>query len=131
MTEPNTEVPSDTPTITLAGKDWPIPKLAPKQNRIVVPGLLKFYKEVPAAGTGAAVSSLTTEQYDNILTVVYTALTRANKIPRLEFDDLEIDTLELFNSLRVIGKQSGLLKDVPADAKPGESEAENPQTGTN
>jgi hypothetical protein len=34
------------PTIRLAGKDWPIPLLAPRQNRLVVPAVSKVTKRM-------------------------------------------------------------------------------------
>jgi hypothetical protein len=34
------------PTITLAGQEWPIPLLAPRQNRVVVPAVSKVTKRM-------------------------------------------------------------------------------------
>ena len=43
LPEPNEQAKSaGAPSIHLAGKDWPIPLLAPRQNRIVVPAVAKI-----------------------------------------------------------------------------------------
>jgi hypothetical protein len=39
------------PVITLAGKDWPIPLLAPRQNRHVVPAVSKVTRRMVALAT--------------------------------------------------------------------------------
>jgi hypothetical protein len=47
MPEPNERAKDgSTPTIHLAGKEWPIPLLAPRQNRIVVPAVAKVTKRM-------------------------------------------------------------------------------------
>jgi hypothetical protein len=51
-TEPNQQMlDGKTPTISLAGKDWPIPLLAPRQNRIVVPAVSKITRRMREIGT--------------------------------------------------------------------------------
>ena len=40
---------SDAPVITLAGRAWLVPKLAPRQNRIVVPALVELIPKILAA----------------------------------------------------------------------------------
>jgi hypothetical protein len=86
------------PTIIIAGRAWRIPLLAPRQNRVVLPGLMRLGKE-PA------------EQYGTLLDIVFAALTRAHpSIAREEFDDWPIATWELVESIPVIAKQTGLLR---------------------
>jgi hypothetical protein len=86
------------PTITIAGRAWPVPLLAPRQNRVVLPGLMRLGKE-PA------------EQYETLLDIVFAALTRAHpSITREEFEDWPIATWELVESIPVIAKQTGLLR---------------------
>jgi hypothetical protein len=86
------------PTITIAGGAWPVPLLAPRQNRVVLPGLMRLGKE-PA------------EQYEPLLDIVFAALTRAHpSITRAEFEDWPIATWELVESIPVIAKQTGLLR---------------------
>jgi hypothetical protein len=43
---PNELAKNSAPTIQLAGLDWPIPLLAPRQNRIVVPAVSKITKRM-------------------------------------------------------------------------------------
>lgn len=87
------------PTITIAGREWRVPHLAPRQNRIVVPALL-------------ALQTCTEQWYDRLLDIVFAALTRAEPaIVRDDFDDWSIATHELIDALPVIAKQTGLMRD--------------------
>ena len=122
---------NNVPTIHLAGRDWPIPKLAIKQNRVVVPLVLKLVPELSQifAAIAAAEQSghtmpqidISEETFDRIATVVYTATTRATPgFARAEFDNLEIDLFELVEALNVVITQSGAFK---RNAAPGEAKA--------
>lgn len=83
--------------IVVAGREWRVPLFAPRQNRIVVPALLRL-------GTAAA------EQYERLLDIVFAALTRANPgIVRDEFEDWPVTTHEILDALPVIAKQTGLM----------------------
>lgn len=116
------DVCSDTPAITLAGREWPVPLLAPRQNRIVVPALLELIPKILRArdeaaargetGSLAQVSRyLDTAAYDRLTEVAFTALTRAHPaLARTEFDDLPIDTFELIAAVRTIALQAGLIR---------------------
>jgi hypothetical protein len=122
-------IPNDTctavPTITLAGRAWAVPKLAPRQNRIVVPALLVLIPKILAArdqadaaderGSFAGLARyLDTQSYDTLATLVFTALTRARPdLAREDFDDMAIDTFELIAAVRTIALQAGLLNVPP------------------
>jgi hypothetical protein len=85
------------PNITIAGRDFPVPLLAPRQNRIVLPGLLSMDDTVE-------------KHFDMLCEVVFAALTRAQ--PHLERDDFEawpVATYELVEALPVIARQTGFL----------------------
>jgi hypothetical protein len=115
------------PTITLAGREWPVPKLAPRQNRIVVPALLELVPKIlrardaaDAAGEKGSYATLAryldTAGYDTLTTLVFTALTRANpSLARESFDDMAIDTFELVAAVVPIARAAGLIR---ADAPP-------------
>jgi hypothetical protein len=93
------------PVITIAGRAWRIPLLAPRQNRMVIAGLM-------ALGRRPEV------QYDTLLDIVFAALTRAHPtLPREEFDDWPIGTYELLDALPVIAKQTGLMRRAPIRAE--------------
>jgi hypothetical protein len=84
------------PIIIIAGREWTIPHLAPRQNRIVVPALM-------ALDTQA--------QYATLLDIVFAALTRAHpEIVRDELEDWPVALHELMTALPVIAKQTGLLE---------------------
>jgi hypothetical protein len=81
--------------IVIAGREWRVPLLAPRQNRVVVSALLRL-------GPRAH------EQYDLLLDIVFAALTRDQpNIVRTEFDDWPIATHELVDALPVIARQTG------------------------
>jgi hypothetical protein len=107
-------------TITLAGQPWPVPTLAPKQNRIVVPALLEVIpriirarSEAPeASGLAQLARYLDTATYDRLAEIAYTALTRANPdLTRVAFDDMPIDTSELIGALNAIARAAGLYRE--------------------
>jgi hypothetical protein len=116
---------SKTASITLAGREWPVPKLAPRQNRIVVPALVELIPKILAARDAAHAAGergsfattaryLDTPGYDTLATLVFTALTRANPdLAREQFDDMAIDTFELIAAVRTIALQAGLLNVPP------------------
>lgn len=137
VTVPNSEVIPPFEMIRLAGKDWPIPLLAPRQNRIIIPKLLALFKKMitqlpPGYQPGDRVSldfiasiEITTEQFDDMTEVVWLALTRAHpRLGRDEFLDWPVPTAELSAALMVVLKQTGHLKLGPGDQ--GEVGAKNP-----
>jgi hypothetical protein len=111
----------DNPVIVLAGKSWPAPPLAPRQNRVVVPALLKLIPRIIEARDEARAAQeadvawlarfVDEPTYDQLATIAYTALTRANpEMKRSEFDDMPIDVFELVGAVFVIARQAGLLR---------------------
>jgi hypothetical protein len=119
MTANNSE---NTPTVTLAGRAWAVPTLAPRQNRIAVPALLALVPkilrardEAEAAGEKGSYATLArtldTESYDTLSTLVFTAITRAHPgLARTEFDDMAIDTFELIAAVAPIARAAGLIR---------------------
>ena len=120
-------VPDDTPssrtpipTVAIAGRKWPVPQLSPKQNRIVVPALLELLPKIirarersgdPGGGMAQLSQYLDTAAYDRLADIAFHALTRAHPdLRREDFDDMPVDTAELFGALSVIALQAGLLK---------------------
>ena len=111
-----------TPIITLAGKELQLPKLAPRQNRIVVPALLelvpkilKARDELDAAGKKGSFVALAryldTGSYDTLAKLVFAALTRGHPaLAREDFDDMAIDTFELLGALVPIARAAGLIR---------------------
>src|SRR5215472_12436180 len=94
------------PTITIVGKEWRVPLLAPRQNRVVVPALLRL-------------ATRREEQYDLLLDIVFAALTRGHPgIVRDDFEDWPIATHELLDALPVVARQTGLLKRCPGPVRP-------------
>jgi len=114
------------PSIKIAGKDWPVPQLAPRQNRVVVPALLNVLPKIIGAreqangqmdggGLAQLAQYLDTTAYDKLTDIVFHALSRAHpELRRDDFDDMPVDTAELFAAISVIAHQAGLFK--PAKA---------------
>jgi hypothetical protein len=112
----------DVSTITLAGREWALPRLAPRQNRIVVPALLQLVPKIlrardagDAAGEKGSFATLAryldTESYDTLAGLVFAALTRANpSLTREIFDDMAVDTFELVAAVVPIARAAGLLR---------------------
>jgi hypothetical protein len=85
------------PNITVAGRDFLVPLLAPRQNRIVLPGLLSM-------------GDIAEEHYDTLCDVAFAALTRAHpQLCRDEFEVWPVATYELIEALPVIARQTGFL----------------------
>lgn len=114
------------PVVKLAGLDFPIPVLAIKQNRIVVPGLMKLAPFLVKFGELAATAKtianpdgdpawwhkieIETHQLDLMSDIVYSACTRAKPgFGRGEFDNMPITLMELIEAIGVIGAQTGMM----------------------
>lgn len=141
VTEPNPLfLDGTTPTVSLAGKDWPIPMLAPKQLRHVVPALMKVAPKIMAILQGRsklildettgvptnpeAVMKLMQEldqpTFDGLCQAVYWALTRAHpKMTYFEFEDMPIRTEDLFKALDVISGATGMMTKKKEPVAPG------------
>jgi hypothetical protein len=99
------------PVILLAGREWPVPLFAPRQNRIVLPGLL-------ALGDAPA------DQYRTLCDIVFAALTRAHpQLRRWEFEDWPVATYEMLDALPVIARQTGFLERKPRTARRAKDES--------
>jgi hypothetical protein len=108
------------PVITLGGKPYVVPMLAPKQNRIVVPTMCRLRGMNPA--------SITTEQYDDLLECAFLAAQRGTpSLNKVEFMDSPISTIELIEAMQVIMQQTGAMR--KADASGEAQKAESSQTG--
>jgi hypothetical protein len=115
------------PFIILAGKSWPVPRLAPRQNRVIVPILLRLIPRIIKARDDAVAAQdsdfaylsrfVDETTYGELTTLAYTAVTRANPdLIRHDFDDMAVETLELVAAVFVIARQAGLLRPAPVQA---------------
>jgi hypothetical protein len=108
------------PTIKLGAFTYPIPMLAPRQQRIVIPTLMKLMAEMTAGGADSFdTKSFSGPQYDALLSIVHTAITRAQPTLTMdEFIDRDCELSELMAALDVISAATGLIKRAPAGAPP-------------
>jgi hypothetical protein len=104
------------PCITAAGEEWPIPKLAPKQNQTVVPIILALWPKMLAIREAKDKMAKLFElmEGDNLKLMydcVFLAIQRGHPdLTREEFDEMEVGVLEAFESLYPIAQQTGLIK---------------------
>ena len=109
------------PLVVFAGREWFIPRLALRQSRIVVPGLLRLLPVLETLQENPA--ALAEAQFEELIAVVHAALTRAYpELGREAFLDLEITVAELAAAVPVIMRQTGFFK--PAGAAAGEAGGE-------
>jgi hypothetical protein len=98
-------------TISLGGSSWSVPPLAVKQNKIVDPLIISLlpifskWKEDPGS-----ISKIGHEQYENLITIAYTAITRAKpEFTRAQFDDLPVTLPELIAAFSIVAQQTGIF----------------------
>lgn len=122
------------PKVKLAGKEYEIPLLVPRQQRHVLPALLRA---VPAMGKFAADakdgkifdSPFPTEAYGDLCTVVYWGAIWPqdhNASPDV-IEDMPVTFDELTTAVLAIQMQTGLFKKASEDATPGEAGTTEPQ----
>jgi hypothetical protein len=114
-------------TITIGGREWPLPKLAPKQNRVVVGLLYEYLPRLQEAYRAALVDPedaskgvrrvdmikafADAKSQDDLGTIAFMALTRASPdLTREQFDDLPTDLEELLTALSAIARAAGVLR---------------------
>lgn len=145
MMEPIANPPLGSKTITLNNTKWPIPKLAVRQWRVVVPSVLRLLREMGPmfvkmllvskedmsnpAKMGDLLKDLTfNEAHIDLLVDITTAgLQRAHKeITREDVLDLECDVVEMMAAMAVIMAQAGIFDTKNEGTTPsGEMKAKN------
>jgi hypothetical protein len=106
MVEPNQELLADerVPRVTLAGREWPVPKFAIAQNSVILPLLMEHFDRPELAYRS-------TDGIVRLGTVIFTALGRGHRgMTREQFDDMAIEIPEMAAAIRVIAQQTGLFK---------------------
>lgn len=97
---------SEAPTVTLGGRDWKIPKLAARQNKLVITRLLSL--------AAFDAQNPTDDQMEKLYSSVFIALTRAYpSLTRDEFDDLPISYEECMKAFPIIADAAGLIPKNP------------------
>lgn len=113
-----------TPTVMLAGKPYDVPLLVPKQNREVIPALLKLAPLFRAEG--GYIKDHYAEVTDLMMLVIYWAVIWPIKKGDGEdgiraVSEMPITHAETLASLNVIRMQTGLFTKAPEGAEPGEA----------
>lgn len=129
----------DAPTVTLGGRSFSIPQLAPRQMRHIRSQLMELNARLSAyatEGRPGALTNLSNDDYESLmLKVVWRALTRASDITYEDFTDLPFTEGELSDAWVTVRDQSGLFvikigQEGGGSAPAGESQADQPQIGT-
>jgi len=133
--EPNADfLDGKTPTIEWAGKKWPIPLLAPKQNRHVIPALMRSMKVVAGMSPEKLKSGsldVTEAQMDDLYDIVYWGLKRAHPtLTRDDFDDVDLPMMEMMKMIPVVALASRGPTKPGEEANSGTEGEANRQTGT-
>jgi hypothetical protein len=112
----------DSPQVTLGGRSWPVPPLAVRQNRVIDPLILSLLPTFAALDAEQAALRLQAKEYDALLLIAYTALTRAHpQLTREAFDEMPITLPELIGAFETIARQTGLfVKREATEGTPGE-----------
>jgi hypothetical protein len=120
----------DAPKVSLGGREWPVPVLAAKQNRVIDPLILSLLPVFKLWQTdrASALAKITGSEYDKLLDICLHAIRRANPdLTKDQFLDLSITLPELVAAFPVIAQQTGIFK----RGEPGEATAaESRPTGT-
>jgi hypothetical protein len=114
------------PIITLAGKEYAVPPLVPRQLRHVIPRINELR---PLIGTERKINLEDYPKFlENILPLIYWGAIWPNdkKASEESIEDIPVTNKELFNAITVIIKQTGLFMAAPEGATPGEASAEAP-----
>lgn len=112
----------EAPTVTLAGKVYPIPLLVPRQQREVVPALLQFTSVL------GDMSKMSKDHYNELLKIVYWGAIWPNKKDaHFERDllDTEVQWSEIVAAVATIRERTGLFRKAEdgEDAPTGEAKA--------
>jgi hypothetical protein len=111
--------PQEAPKISLGGKEYPIPKLAPRQQRIVIPKGLALMKAFAESAGKPEAGEISAEQFDDLFDIVFTACTRADpSLKRDDFLDRPASFFELMSALNTIMLQTGMADMPPAEPEP-------------
>lgn len=121
----------NTAKITLGGKEFTVPQLPIRVQRIVVPGLMKLGPVMMGAKNDP--SLITTEVFDQLVDLLHAGLSHADKdFTKDQLLDLPATQAEFNAAFLAIGRQAGLT--VPEPGKvgvPGEAPATpKPPTST-
>lgn len=109
--------------VTLAGVEWFVPLLAMRQNRVVVPRMLKVLPLIDAArdlDSDAYIDVFNEETLDMFTHIVHAALTRAYDLTLDAFLDLPITPREMMAAMPVIVKATGFFRENPEGVKTGD-----------
>ena len=124
---------STDPVVKLAGKDYPVPRLVPKQQRIIIPALMRLGAAIkllpPLPGSDKPrgqfdTDKLTTDFYDQMLLAVYWGAVWPNdrsSNPSI-MDNIPVTWPEIMDAMNVLREQTGFYGPAPEGATPGESQ---------
>lgn len=109
MLEPNQKlIDEGNPCIILGGERYPIPPLAPKQNRVAVP-VIKSFISRGLKESEEFLSGLDEAGMDDLIKIVFTALSAGHNITMPEFESMPMATIEMTRAVDTIMQQTGIF----------------------
>lgn len=121
----------ENPIVTLAGKEYEVPFLVPRQNRIVLPLIFEYgqpIKDFIAELESGKAKSFPSDQYAALLTIVYWGVIWPNdKTSKPDsIDEMAVSYSELLKAFGAVQWQTGLFikPDESKVASSGEAKAE-------
>lgn len=121
---------ADAPKVKLGGKDFAIPVMTIRQNRVVDPLILSLLPVFAVWQTdkAAALTSLGSREYDALIEIAYQGVRSGQpEFDREKFLDLPVTLPELIAAFPVIAQQTGVFERGEAVAGTAPQSA---QTGT-
>lgn len=116
------------PFVTLTGKQYAVPLLVPKQQKVVIPFLMKLAKDIRIVdGKPTFDFGKITPEFIGELTeaVFWGAIWPNDKKASLDgFSETAVSYLELITAINVIREQTGIFRSAPEGASAGESKPE-------
>lgn len=123
-TEPNTaEYNGTVPLINIAGKQWPIPELAIKHLRLVVPAIMKVMPRLAMIKDRVkkpdemilALMGIDIPIMDALLDAIFWSMHSGTPaLLREEFDSMRIPARDLLGSIDIVVQQTGMFVKAPA-----------------
>ncbi|MEI7669244.1 MAG: hypothetical protein WCJ33_04095 [Pseudomonadota bacterium] len=99
--------------ITLGNKEWFVPVLVAKQNKIIDPIIIKLLPTFANLKNGNNFLQISEQEYNDLLEISYIAIIREHKeMTREKFLEMPITLPELINAFSVIAQQTGIFRKV-------------------
>ncbi len=123
LCESNSEKIKGEATVRLAQKDWAVPMLSVRQNKVIDPIILSMLPVFAEWNNDkfAALQKIGADHYDRLLEMTFHAIHKASPtLSRDEYQDFSITLPELIAAFPIIAQQTGIFsRDASGEALAG------------